>query len=448
MAKNNNLTDFLTDVANAIREKKGTSDPINPQNFSDEIASIETGGGGGASVVTEGDVNFRDYDGTILHSYTKNEFLALSELPELPSQPGLVCQEWNWTLSDAQTRVATTGFLEVGASYVTDDNKTRLYVAIPKARKNVSLYINPGGDINIEWGDGLIETISGTTAVSYSHEYTKEGDYCIKISSSDHTFTLGYNYSTSVMGSANENNAVNCNKLQKVELCNNARFYTGAFAYCTNLKAIALPSGLSLNTSYLFSKCYELRYVALPRATTTLSSNQFQYCYGLMDISIPKETTKALEFCFYHCYGLTKIAILANAKSLFNSCYNLREVYTVETLAESMFDACHGLSKVISSITDINNRYIFRKCYSLTYINLSQTASIGAAFGDCKGMACYDFREAVSVPTLSLTSAFDNIPADCKIVVPDSLYESWIAATKWSTFASYIIKTSDYNPKS
>ena len=46
MAKNNNLTDFLTDVADAIREKKGTSEPINPQDFSAEIASIDTGGNG------------------------------------------------------------------------------------------------------------------------------------------------------------------------------------------------------------------------------------------------------------------------------------------------------------------------------------------------------------------------------------------------------------------
>lgn len=47
MAKNDNLTDFLTDVADAIREKKGTSESINPQDFSSEIASIETGGGNG-----------------------------------------------------------------------------------------------------------------------------------------------------------------------------------------------------------------------------------------------------------------------------------------------------------------------------------------------------------------------------------------------------------------
>lgn len=40
MAKNNNLTDFLTGVADAIRTKKGTTAKINPQNFETEIATI------------------------------------------------------------------------------------------------------------------------------------------------------------------------------------------------------------------------------------------------------------------------------------------------------------------------------------------------------------------------------------------------------------------------
>lgn len=44
MAKTDNLTDFLTDIADAIREKKGTTGTINPQDFSSEIASIESGG--------------------------------------------------------------------------------------------------------------------------------------------------------------------------------------------------------------------------------------------------------------------------------------------------------------------------------------------------------------------------------------------------------------------
>lgn len=43
MSKENNLTDFLTDVADAIREKKGTTEKINPQNFSSEISSLKVG---------------------------------------------------------------------------------------------------------------------------------------------------------------------------------------------------------------------------------------------------------------------------------------------------------------------------------------------------------------------------------------------------------------------
>ena len=43
MSKENNLTDFLTDVADAIREKKGTSELINPQDFSEEIKNLPSG---------------------------------------------------------------------------------------------------------------------------------------------------------------------------------------------------------------------------------------------------------------------------------------------------------------------------------------------------------------------------------------------------------------------
>ena len=40
MSKNNNLTDFLLDIADEIRDKKGTSDKINPQDFRNEIDSL------------------------------------------------------------------------------------------------------------------------------------------------------------------------------------------------------------------------------------------------------------------------------------------------------------------------------------------------------------------------------------------------------------------------
>lgn len=51
MARIDTLGNFLTDVATAIREKKGTTDTIPASDFDTEIASIETGG---SSTVTKG----------------------------------------------------------------------------------------------------------------------------------------------------------------------------------------------------------------------------------------------------------------------------------------------------------------------------------------------------------------------------------------------------------
>jgi hypothetical protein len=60
MAKTDNFEDFLVDLANTIREKKGTTDLINPQDFSTEILSIQTGGsdeyGQSYYKITNGDI--------------------------------------------------------------------------------------------------------------------------------------------------------------------------------------------------------------------------------------------------------------------------------------------------------------------------------------------------------------------------------------------------------
>ena len=58
MAKNDNLTDFMVDLADGIRAKKGTTEPINPQDFRKEIESIS----GGESDIEYIDVSSVDND--------------------------------------------------------------------------------------------------------------------------------------------------------------------------------------------------------------------------------------------------------------------------------------------------------------------------------------------------------------------------------------------------
>lgn len=76
---------------------------------------------------------------------------------------------------------------------------------------------------------------------------------------------------------------------------------------------------------------------------------------------------------------------------------------------------------MLGSVTSIDN-YAFEHNYSLIK---------------------YDFSKHTSVPTLTYTSAFTDINSICKIIVPDSLYDSWIAASDWSTYANYIYKASE-----
>lgn len=45
MAKTDNLIHYLSDIANAIREKEGSTDPINAQDFSEKIKSMSGSSG-------------------------------------------------------------------------------------------------------------------------------------------------------------------------------------------------------------------------------------------------------------------------------------------------------------------------------------------------------------------------------------------------------------------
>ena len=416
MAKNNNLTDFLTDVADAIRAKKGTTAKINPQDFSSEIASISTGGGGGTSVaVSMSDVNFYDYDGTLLHSYTKSAFLALSALPDLPTRDGLTCQGWNYTIAKAKEDVTANGKLDIGAIYITDDSKTRLYIKITAAgRMTVPLYFSQtaANGVTIDWGDGsTTQTLSGTGNKNASHTYASIGDYVITLTVNSGTLGLG-NVSASycVMGSTTSNGRVYCNMLKAVEIGKNVTSIgTYAFSNCYHLSSVVIPSGVTSIGTYAFGNCYSLSSVVIPNSVTSIEAYAFNYCRSLSSVVIPNSVTSIGANTFTYCFSLSSVVISSG----------------VTSIEERTFNNCQSLASVVipNSVTSIE-AYAFSYCY---------------------GMAFYDFRAAKSVPTLGGTSAFSSIPSDCKIVVPDSLYDTWKAATNWSTYASNIIKASEFN---
>ena len=413
MAKNDNLKDFLTDVANAIREKKGTTDLINPQDFSAEIASIKSGGGGGATSALAKAVNFRDYDGTILHSYTKDEFLALSELPPLPTREGLICQEWNWDFADAVEYVTEYGVLEVGANYITNDSKTRVYIkiiddAVNLVRLNIGTSSSSTYNLSIDWGDGSEEeNFSLTGNRTFTHSYQK-GEYCIRLYASGY-YWLGHISSTlSTIDSASDSDGKTRNRIWKVEMGANLSIRSYSFNKLNSLESISISKYSATSNTYAFTNCYSLAYVALPRGITSIGKGMFSTCYGLKNISLPKSITNIEGYAFSGARNLLAINLPQGLSSLGENSF--ATAYTM------------GHFSIPASIATIN-AMTFSECYPVYF----------------------DFSRHEAIPSLSSTNAFSSIPSDCKIIVPDTLYDTWIAATNWSTYASKIIKKSEWD---
>ena len=90
------LKNSITSIKQAIINKCGNVEG-NITTYADYINSINTNIGDNQSpmLATISDVNFYDYDGTILYSYTKEQFLALSAMPKLQTRDGLICQKRN-----------------------------------------------------------------------------------------------------------------------------------------------------------------------------------------------------------------------------------------------------------------------------------------------------------------------------------------------------------------
>lgn len=111
------------------------------------------------------------------------------------------------------------------------------------------------------------------------------------------------------------------------------------------------------------------------------------------------------------------------------------------TVHDSSFYNCKNMVSVLihSDVTSIEYQ-AFSSCYALEYAIIKGVTSIGtSAFSGCNTCFSYDFSEHTLVPTLKSTNAFSNIPPDCEIRVPAALYDEWIAASNWSTYARNIV---------
>ena len=408
-----------------------------------DVVSNGSGGGGDTPITPVGEetVNFYDYDGTLVHSYTVEEAQALEELPELPTREGFTYQGWNWSLEEIKSHNSA---VDVGAMCITSDGKTRVYIHLEEGRTSPKVAIGLKGTVSVDWGDGTEPDIISDTNLQGSiltpaHNYATSGDYVISISVISGEFSFASDYQKGCMLLIHDKNYSdgpnegyrNC--IQKVEIGNGiTSIKERSFYNCNNLKNINIPLGITSIGQYAFYSTdvikNSLEFISIPTNVTSIGNYAFQHCRSLKTVTLPNSLTSLGDAAFGYNSSLKRINIpkgITSIKgSLFSGCTLLENVNipdSVTSIAQIAFYGCSSLKtiEIPDSVTSIGFN-AFNGCSSLKTIKIPDgVTSIGnKAFYGCKSL------EFINIPN-DVTSISDGFFYDCSslktIKIPDGV---------------------------
>jgi hypothetical protein len=173
----------------------------------------------------------------------------------------------------------------------------------------------------------------------------------------------------------------------------------------------------------------------------TIGSRAFEGCESLRSLSISKAMQVGDSAASY-CTSLESIylpAVTNIGTYAFASCTALKSAYLPlsETISEGAFSECESLEEVsIDSATALYDD-VFTYCTSLEHLYLPHVNSIGWYTLEETAIKTLDFgNQMTTVPTLETELFPGQEIVDCTIIVPDALYEVWIAAENWAEVKS------------
>ena len=481
MSKADNLKDFLTDVADAIRAKKGTTDLINPQNFSAEIASLS----GGLEVIemTETAATIEpnkvyvwgmveSLNITLGASTDASDFFAFRFRCSKPTMTSVTVNGATWA-DDTELDAGGKPVLDLGSWYQceikggTSALYARLAHYIPFEDSNVEAVLMSKGV-----GDGIGITYKDAAKVTSISTWFKENTDITSFAEfvnfsgisllADSTF-YGCSSLTEITLPAGVtsigNHAFNgCKLLARVLNLENTKVTkigNGVFNGCATLAEVSLPASLTSIGPYAFQGCSSLirvvnfentqltsiydrafevcsslAEITLPAGVTSIGNYAFNGCTSLAGITLPASLTSIGDYAFRNCTSLAGITLPASLTSIgdgaFNGCKSLTSVVNFENtqltrVIYGAFSGCTLLAGITlpDTLTSIYDR-AFEVCSSLTEITLpAGVTSIGNyAFNGCTSLA------GITLPA-SLTSigdyAFRNCTSLAGITLPDTL---------------------------
>lgn len=397
-----------------------------------DYASAEVNVGGPTQNVELKDVNFYDYEGDIVYSYSTNEFLSLTDFPAQPNHEGLVPKGWNWSFNGAKDYVSKFHVLDIGATYSTSDGATRIYLTIKddiNCAQQIRVKASAANDATIDWGDGTVDNI-GTSYANMEHTYDAVGDYVISIKSDDATISFGGGTGVNIAGSSNGQTASRIMCIKKIIFGDHVNLETHVFSGLLALSVLNLPWDLTAITAYAYANIPNIKALIFPKGITAINLNNFlqgtpiskALLFGEADLSAEIEISKGWETTnLYRVTPPPRIKFIRGSQSgKINVAIIPDGVTTVSTDA-----------------------YRESACVERVYIGKDVNYIYGTAFMSCHIMEMHLYP--TTPPTLANQNAFYNSRQNgAKWYVPYSADHSILNAYKtadvWSVFADYFVE--------
>jgi hypothetical protein len=362
-----------------------------------------------------------------------NQALLASQRPIVQSTPWVRPADWI-SITDAPNEVQFLVSSLGQGSYGIQTTFTK-----PSSQ---NLYIN--------WGDGVIDTISTNSSVITYHNYTTGGTACslgyntwkIRVyTDAGATITycrpvVGQKYGTTLYPSITSglleayygdgvnitvwaqffkgngtgglgNSNMNFHNFQYCKLpstMNGSISFQEAFLGCSKLAKVIMPTSCSgaSSTSLMFGNCYSLQSVSpFPTNATAITdmSSTFSSCVSLTGVTLPPSlpVCTTMASAFLNCYNLSSIQmpslpVCVTYTTMFQNCYNLLSMNITGFTATAAAGAI--------TFTDM-----FNACYNMEQCLLPASLASGSEANN--NVVLRMFSTCYNLKTITLPSNFN-----------------------------------------